>query len=238
VAVVAILGSGNVTRALTQKLNAAGHVLIVGSRDPHDPSVRDWAQQAGVRLAPLRAASAQAEVAINATPGQASLDSLRPLAPALAGKVLIDIANAVETGPDGLATSLLYPGGSLAEELQRALPDTKVVKTLNTMGPASLMADPTSLLAPLTAFLSGDDTDAKTLVTGLLNQLGWPQRMDHRPGRCDHRSDPRCLHPHGRAPRPRSRPGPLRNGHRALTAGRRPELVNEPTLAVRPILRL
>lgn len=34
----------------------------------------------------------------------------------------VDVANAVELGPDGFATSLRYPGSSLAEELQRALP--------------------------------------------------------------------------------------------------------------------
>ncbi|GAA5179582.1 hypothetical protein GCM10023322_10010 [Rugosimonospora acidiphila] len=91
---------------------------------------------------------------------------------ALAGKVLVDVANAVEQGPDGFASRLLYR--NLADELQRVLPDTRVVKALNTVGPAALMADPVSLAVPPSTFLSGDDADAKKAGAGLLADLGWP----------------------------------------------------------------
>jgi 8-hydroxy-5-deazaflavin:NADPH oxidoreductase len=154
--VIAILGAGNVARALAPALSAAGHDVIVGARDR------------------LGSAAAAAEIAVNALPGAVSVEVLGGLRQALAGKVLVDVANAVEQGPDGFASRLLYR--NLAEELQRLLPDTRVVKALNTVGPAALMADPASLAVPPSTFLCGDDADAKKVVVGLLTDLGWPPR--------------------------------------------------------------
>jgi predicted dinucleotide-binding enzyme len=67
----------------------------------------------------------------------------------------------------------LYPNSSVAEHLQRALPGTHVVKTLNTML-FTVMTDPRGLTTPPTAFLSGNDPTAKATATGLLAELGWP----------------------------------------------------------------
>jgi predicted dinucleotide-binding enzyme len=153
--VIGILGAGNVARALAPALSAAGHDVIVGTRES------------------LASVAASAGIAVNALPGAASVDVLGRLRPALAGKVLVDVANAVEIGPDGFASRLLYR--SLAAELQRVLPDTRVVKALNTVGPAPLMASPASLGAPST-FLCGDDAGAKQIVAGLLADLGWQRR--------------------------------------------------------------
>jgi predicted dinucleotide-binding enzyme len=152
--VIGILGAGNVTRALAPTLSAAGHDVIVGTR--------------GL----VESTAASAEIVVNALPGAVSVEVLGGLRQALAGKILVDVANAVEQGPDGFASRLLYR--NLAEELQRMLPDTRVVKALNTVGPAALMADPVSLAIPPTTFLCGDDTDAKKTVAGLLGDLGWP----------------------------------------------------------------
>jgi 8-hydroxy-5-deazaflavin:NADPH oxidoreductase len=167
---IAVLGTGAVGTTLATALAGAGHTVTAGSRDP-GRRAPNWS--APVPLAGLAEAVAHAEVVVNATPGRASVDLLRPLAPQLAGTVLVDVANAVHQGPDGFATALRYPGSSLAEELQRALPDTGVVKTLNTIGPASAMAAPGTLATPPSAFLSGDDPAARQLVAALLADLGW-----------------------------------------------------------------
>ncbi|BCJ63127.1 NADPH-dependent F420 reductase [Polymorphospora rubra] len=152
--VIGILGAGNVARALAPALSAAGHDVIVGTRE---------------RLA---STAASAEIVVNALPGAVSVEVLGGLCRVLAGKVLVDVANAVEQGPDGFTSRLLYR--NLAEELQRTLPDTRVVKALNTVGPAALMAAPASLAVPPSTFLCGDDADAKKAVVGLLTDLGWP----------------------------------------------------------------
>ena len=107
---------------------------------------------------------------VSALAAASTLATLTPLADALAGRVLLDIGNAV--GPD---MELLYPTSSLGEQLQAALPRTKVVKSLNTM-PGTVAIDPGSLSAPTVVFLSGDDADAKALVSGLIGDLGWAPR--------------------------------------------------------------
>lgn len=168
---IAVLGSGTVARALAGPWRDAGHTLTMGSRDP----LRTAADRPlpGVRVTSLPDAAGAADVVVNALPGDASPAVLTGLAPHLAGKILVDVANAVETDAQGFASAALHPGGSLAEELQRALPAVRVVKTLNTVH-ASVMAAPHTLTTPPSAFLSGDDPGARRTVGALLTDLGWP----------------------------------------------------------------
>jgi predicted dinucleotide-binding enzyme len=167
---ITFLGAGNVARALAGRLHDTGHEVIVGCRDPRK-TAPDWAGS-GISVTGMWEAAGSAEVVINATPGSASLDVLAGLAAQLTGKVLIDIANATDVDSAGFASVLLYPGSSLAEEIQQALPEVHVVKTLNTMH-VSVMADPANLAVTPCAFVSGNDAGAKKTVGGLLSELGW-----------------------------------------------------------------
>ncbi|WP_412543612.1 NAD(P)-binding domain-containing protein [Longispora sp. K20-0274] len=167
---IAILGSGRVGRVLGTGLAAAGHTVTIGASDPTREAVA-WADTP-VRVGTRAGAADAAEVVVNATPGEVSVAVLGGLARYLEGKVVIDVANATGHGPDGMPGALRYPGGSLGEELQRALPASRVVKTLNTMV-YTVMAAPGSLATPGTVFLSGDDPDAKATTAGLLGDLGW-----------------------------------------------------------------
>ncbi|MFG3280380.1 NADPH-dependent F420 reductase [Streptomyces sp. NPDC048111] len=155
---IAVLGSGRVGGGLAAALTRAGHQVTVADRTP------------GAAADAARAA----QVVINATPGAGSLERLGALREELAGKILVDVSNATEDGPDGLPAGLLHPGSSLAELLQLALPATRVVKTLNTML-YTVMTAPTALAQPPTAFLSGQDVEAKRTVRALLEDLGWPR---------------------------------------------------------------
>lgn len=69
--------------------------------------------------------------------------------------------------------TMAYPGDSVAQQVQTRFPRARVVKTLNTMN-HTIMVDPLASVPHATAFLSGDDSTAKTVVTGLLTDLGWP----------------------------------------------------------------
>jgi predicted dinucleotide-binding enzyme len=91
----------------------------------------------------------------------------------LSGKVLLDLANAVVLSDGGM--DLLYPNASLAAAIQQALPETLVVKTMNTMS-ALVMEDPAALPSPTNIFLCGNDADAKQTVSKLLGDLGWPRQ--------------------------------------------------------------
>ncbi|MFE6751066.1 NADPH-dependent F420 reductase [Kitasatospora purpeofusca] len=153
---IAVLGNGRVGGNLATALTRAGHQVTAVDRSPGEAA----------------AAARAAEIVINATPGAGSLERLGALREELHGKILVDVSNATTDGPDGLPADLLHPGSSLAEQLQEALPGTRVVKTLNTML-FPVMTAPATLAQAPTAFLSGDDPQAKQTVRDLLTDLGW-----------------------------------------------------------------
>ncbi|OLE20742.1 MAG: NADP oxidoreductase [Catenulispora sp. 13_1_20CM_3_70_7] len=155
---IAVLGNGRVGGNLAQALIRAGHEVTVADRTPGAAAE----------------AARTAQIVINATPGAGALERLTALREELRGKLLIDVSNATIDGPDGLPADLVYPGSSLAEQLQEALPDTRVVKTLNTML-FPVMTAPAALTQTPTVFLSGTDPEAKQTVRGLLTDLGWRQ---------------------------------------------------------------
>lgn len=155
---ITILGGGRVGGGLATALTRAGHEVTVADRSPG--AAADAARTA--------------QIVINATPGAGSLERLAALREELRGKILVDVSNATVDGPDGLPADLLYRGSSLAEQLQEALPETHVVKTLNTML-YSVMTAPAALTQTPTAFLSGKDPEAKQVVRALLADLGWHQ---------------------------------------------------------------
>ncbi|GAA2784917.1 NAD(P)-binding domain-containing protein [Kitasatospora sp. CM 4170] len=153
---IAVLGNGRVGGNLAAALTRAGHDVTVASRTPG--AAADAARRA--------------QIVINATPGAGSLERLAALREELRDKILVDVSNATTDGPDGLPADLLYPGSSLAEQLQEALPETRVVKTLNTML-FPVMTAPATLTRTPTAFLSGEDPQAKQTVRAVLTDLGW-----------------------------------------------------------------
>ncbi|MFC9440924.1 NADPH-dependent F420 reductase [Nocardia sp. NPDC057030] len=157
---IAILGSGRVATALANKFADAGHEVIIGTRNAE---ALNWTG-APVTIADYASAARNGQIILNATPGDGAIERLGALAAALDDKILIDVSN--PHSPSGSEPSL-------AEQLQTALPGTRVVKTLNTMF-VTVMTDPHSLRVPPTAFLSGNDDSAKAVVTALLTDLGWP----------------------------------------------------------------
>ncbi|MER5966354.1 NADP oxidoreductase [Streptomyces sp. NPDC002057] len=153
---IAVLGNGRVGGNLAASLERAGHRVTSAGRAPG--AAADAARAAGI--------------VINATPGAGSLERLTALRAELRGKILVDVSNATVAGPDGLPADLIHPGSSLAERLQEALPETRVVKTLNTML-FPVMTSPSSLAEAPDVFLSGEDPQAKQTVRELLADLGW-----------------------------------------------------------------
>jgi predicted dinucleotide-binding enzyme len=159
---IGILGTGGVAQTLARRWLVAGHQVTFGSRDPSSKG------DLGSPVAPLTDVVADHGVVVNATPGSASLELAEGIgATALAGKILIDVANA-----NTPSFELVYPNSSLAEKLQAALPETHVVKTMNTAAMV-VMTDPATLPAS-SVFVSGDDPGAKATVIGLLTDFGWP----------------------------------------------------------------
>ena len=174
---IAVLGAGTVGRTLAAALAGRGHDVVVGTRDVDvtatRPEVAEWqAAHPAVRLVPLGETAAHGEVVVNATSGEGTLAAVRA-AGDVTGKVVADVSNALDFSAGFPPTLSVANTDSIGEQLQRAFPDARVVKTLNTMN-ASVMADPSLVPGEHHVFVAGDDSEAKTVVTGLLSDLGWP----------------------------------------------------------------
>ena len=68
-------------------------------------------------------------------------------------------------------------GDSLAERIQKEAPDTKVVKTLNTIN-ASVMLDPGRAGGDSDLFIAGNDAAAKERIIAFLKEFGWKRVID------------------------------------------------------------
>ncbi|WP_116200548.1 NADPH-dependent F420 reductase [Amycolatopsis circi] len=169
---IGILGAGRVGTNLARAFAAAGHTVTLGRRENDEATSTPPAEGAEIRYADHTATARAADVVINATPGDSALERLTALRAELADKILVNVSNATIDAADGLPGDLRYPGSSLAEQLQAALPGTRIVKTLNTML-FMVMTAPGTLSTPPTAYLSGNDEQAKKTVAGLLGDLGW-----------------------------------------------------------------
>ena len=169
---IGVLGTGMVGKAIASKLVALGHEVMMGSRTADNPNTQAWAITAGPgrRVGTFADAAAFAELVFNCTQGTGSLAALRAAGAAnLDGKVVIDVANVLT--PEG-------PGReSLGEQIQKAFPHARIVKTLNTMN-CDLMVDPDGLPGSHTVFLSGNDPGAKQTVRALLESFGWKDTID------------------------------------------------------------
>ena len=159
---VGILGAGMVGQNLAAKLRELGHAVAIGTRSPREDAV-SYAE-----------AAAAAELVINATGGLVSLDALAAAgAENLAGKVLIDVSNPLD-GSQGFPPRVAVGNDdSVAERIQLAYPETRVVKALNTVN-TQVMVDPASVPGNHVIFVCGDDADAKAEVVALLGTFGWP----------------------------------------------------------------
>jgi predicted dinucleotide-binding enzyme len=174
---VGILGTGMVGRAIAARLVELGHSVMIGTRDPASTLARTETDRMG--NVPFGEAAAHGEIVVNATSGSASLAALEAAgAENLSGKIIVDIANPLEAS-QGMPPMLSVSNtDSLGEQIQRAFPESKVVKTLNTVN-ASVMAYPQRLAnGDHTVFVSGNDADAKATVSELLRSFGWQDIID------------------------------------------------------------
>ena len=188
---IAVLGTGVVGRTLAGKLDELGHDVAVGTRDPDrtmastdtdyagNPPYSVWAgEHPGVRLATFAEAASGAEMVVNATNGSASLDVLSQAGEAnLSAKVVVDVSNPLDFSKGFPPTLFVKDDDSLAEQIQRAFPDARVVKSLNTMT-AAVMVAPSAPGDQGTVFVSGDDSSAKSQVAELLHSMGHEDVVD------------------------------------------------------------
>ncbi|GGX44443.1 NADPH-dependent F420 reductase [Streptomyces chryseus] len=205
---LAILGTGGGARAQTAKLAELGHDVIVGTRDPEatlaraepdimgNPPYGQWlADYPGITLLSFADAAAAADdLVINGIDGHNAVAALTAVADQLAGKTLIDYAVPYvyqhETDhpwptPWGVMPKLdPCDTDSLAEQIQRALPDTKVVKSFVTQEQTTVVSPRAIGDGDHTMFVAGDHADAKQQAIDLLTSYGWSDILDLGPLVC------------------------------------------------------
>lgn len=189
---IGILGTGIVGQSLGLKLVQLGHSVILGTRDPaklDEPkgrgydarSLRQWLVETGAKatVSSFREAVANSEIIINALRGASGLEVLQAVGKEYLGsKILIDVSNPIDLSGGFPLTLFVKDTDSLGEMLQRAFPNVRLVKTLNTMS-AAVMVNPDLVgNGSHTVFISGNDEEAKECVTSLLRELGWRDILD------------------------------------------------------------
>jgi predicted dinucleotide-binding enzyme len=177
-----------VGRALAGRLAGLGHDVVIGTRDVErtlgrtepdamgTPPYAEWQHDnPDVRLLPFPAAGARGEVIVNATLGAYAMAALEATGAAnLAGKILLDLALPLDFSGGMPPRLTIANTDSLGEQIQRAFPDARVVKTLNTVF-KDVMIEPARIPGHHSIFVAGDDASAKETVTGLLGDFGWPE---------------------------------------------------------------
>lgn len=173
---VAVLGTGSAGRAIATRLLQLGHEVTMGSRSADGEALNEWLAEAGDGGGggTFAEAAETAELVFNCTAGTASLEVLQAAgAENLAGKTLVDVANPLDFSNGFPPTLSVCNDDSLAEQIQAAFPETRVVKSLNTVN-SSVMVDPGRVRGDHSVFVCGDDEAAKAQVRALLEAIGWP----------------------------------------------------------------
>jgi predicted dinucleotide-binding enzyme len=159
---IGILGSGVVGQALARGLARHGHEVRIGTRKE---SVEDLPVGSPAEVV------ADADLVFLSVLGTAAVDVATGVRAQLDGKVLVDTTNPLDfsSGRPGL-----YVGhtDSLGEQVQRAVPEARVVKAYNTVG-NTMMVDPDLPGGPPSMFIGGDSDEAKGVVSELLQATGW-----------------------------------------------------------------
>jgi NADPH-dependent F420 reductase len=166
---VTIVGAGKMGRAIGTRAVAGGHEVEILDRDPAE--AQKLAEELGERAAALEpGASFGGDVVVLAVYYPGIKDAARQYADQLAGKVVVDVSNPIDTGTwDRLATP---PGSSSAEEVAELVPEgTAVVKAFNTTFGNTLVEGEVAG-QQLDVLIAGDDHAAKQKVSQLASDGG------------------------------------------------------------------
>ena len=174
---IGVLGTGSAGQTLASEFVAMGHDVMMGARAADNEKVLGFAERTGGKAGTFADAAAFGEMVVNCTRGDTSLAMLTTIAAELDGKILIDIANPLDFSQGFPPHLTVSNTDSLGEQIQRALPSTFVVKSLNTVN-AAVMIEPSRVPGHHTVFVSGNDKHAKGKVMDFLRSLGWQSIID------------------------------------------------------------
>lgn len=172
---VGVLGTGVVGIAIATRLVELNHDVMLGARSATNEKALAWAahhQPPHACVGTFEEAAAYGAFVFHCTQGSTAAEVLRSAADGLTGKLVIDTSNPLDFSGDspGLFVAIT---DSLGEQLQRAVPEAKIVKALNTVN-ATVMVRPHEVPGEHVAFVASDDAAAKAEAVLVLEQFGWP----------------------------------------------------------------
>jgi len=169
---VGILGSGDVGKSFAKAFGALGHDVVIGSRSPEKLSDFVGGEGDRVTSGTFEDASRSGDLIVLATHGMATEEAI-----SMAGKenfdhkVVIDATNPLDFS-GGAPRLAVGHTDSLGEQIQRFIPNARVVKAFNTVG-NPLFFKPDLPGGPPDMFIGGNDADAKKLVSQVCEAFGW-----------------------------------------------------------------
>jgi 8-hydroxy-5-deazaflavin:NADPH oxidoreductase len=171
---VTIIGPGKMGRAIGTRAVAGGHsVTFVGKTLESAQNAADEIKASANQGAQVSAATPEdvepGDVVVLALWYGTNIEVAKQLSEKLKGKIVVDIANPLNSTYNGLATA---PDSSSAEEVAKAAgSETKVVKAFNTIY-ASTLQQGQIAGQPLDVFIASDDAEAKSKVAELVKDAG------------------------------------------------------------------
>lgn len=173
---IAVIGaSGNMGAAISGSLSKGNYRLLLYSKQDDKTSllleeIKNSNPNADVEIADCSMeASWEADIIILATPYEATREIAEKIKEVANQKIVISIANPLNSSYNGLVTA---PGTSAAEELQELLPNSKVVKAFNTTFAADF-SNPVIDGKQVDAFIAGNDEDALQIVSEIVSSAGF-----------------------------------------------------------------
>jgi predicted dinucleotide-binding enzyme len=191
---IGIIGSGDVARAIADGLVHSGHSVMIGTRDTGRAELKSWRKKhdSHKSLGSTTEAASFGEMAILATAWHATEDILAQIRPELAGKVVIDVTNPLVFKDDEAPELSVGHSMSGGEIVQHSLPDSHVVKALNTINHEH-MIQPKYKDGTPTMFICGNNQSAKAHTVEMLVDFGWKDIVDIGPIEKSRLLEPLCL---------------------------------------------
>jgi 8-hydroxy-5-deazaflavin:NADPH oxidoreductase len=163
---ITLIGTGNMGSGLAKLIRKAGHSLVIAGRDAS--KAQALASAVGATYKATNASDG-ADIVVLATAYTDAVSALQSVGD-LSGKVVIDISNPLTADYMGLT---LGHATSAAEEIQKAVPNSRVVKAFNTVFAQVLAAGSELAGEKVPVFFAGDDAAAKDAVEALIKSMGF-----------------------------------------------------------------
>jgi hypothetical protein len=175
---IGILGSGTVGQQLGLGFARLRHDVRIGTRDPG--KLNDWLKEIGKRgsVGSFEETAKFGEAVLLCTTWMGTENAINMAGKKnFSGKVVIDVTNPLDFSQGVPPKFVATLGNSGGEQVQRWLPDAKVVKAFNTIGNA-IMCNPKREEGVPDLFIAGNDEAAKKKVADFAEKWGWASVVD------------------------------------------------------------